>query len=48
MSFMDDYNRWMHFELIVCKSDVLTAYKAYEAWLNTQHDAKLKKLQTDY
>jgi len=30
------------------KSEALTSYKAYEAWLDMQHAAKLKRLQTDH
>jgi transposase InsO family protein len=29
------------------KSDAFSCYKQYEAWIETQHDAKIKRLQTD-
>jgi len=29
------------------KAEALTCYKVYEAWLDTQHAVKLKRLQTD-
>ena len=38
----------MHVESMVQKSDALAAYKAYKAWLNTQKDPKLRRLQTDH
>ena len=30
-----------------CKSEALTQYKNYEAWLQTQHGTRIKRLQTD-
>jgi len=42
ISFTDDHTCWSHIEPISCKAEALTCYKAYEAWLEMQHAAKLK------
>jgi len=47
VSFTDDHTCWSHIEPISCKAEALTCYKAYEAWLEMQHAAKLKWSQTD-
>jgi len=48
VSFTDDHNRWTYLETMANRSDTFTCYKQYEAWLETQHGAKLKCLQTDH
>ena len=48
ISFTDNHSWWSHVELMTHKSDMFTHYHAYEAWLQMQHGAKLKKLQTNH
>ena len=45
--FTDDHSLWTQVEPISCKNEVLTQYKSYKAWLDTQHHAKIKCLQMD-
>ena len=46
-TFTDDHTRWSRMDAMKRKSDTLTCYKNYEAWAETQHSAKLKRLQSD-
>ena len=46
-TFTDDYTRWSRVSPMKKKSDTLTCYKHYEAWAETQLNAKLKQLQSD-
>jgi hypothetical protein len=47
VSFTDDSTRYSHVELLKKKSDSFDAYKNFEAWVKTQHDAKIKRLRSD-
>src|SRR5882724_3222905 len=47
ISFTDDYSQWSQVEPMTHKSNTFVHYQAYKAWLQTQHGAKLKKLQID-
>jgi hypothetical protein len=47
VSFTDDYTRWTVIYCISQKSEVFGKYKEFEAWLNTQHDKKIKIFQSD-
>jgi len=45
--FTDDYSRYTHLYLIRHKDETYETYKAYEALVNTQYEAKIKILHTD-
>ena len=47
VSFTDDHNRWTYLVPMAKKSDAFTCYKQYEAWIEMQHGARIKRLQTD-
>ena len=46
-SFTDDATRWTEIYLLRQKSDTFAAYKRFEASLKTQHDTRIKALQSD-
>jgi hypothetical protein len=46
-SFTDDSTRWSHVKLLHGKDDTFDAYLEYEAWADTQHGAKIKRLRSD-
>ena len=48
VSFTDDYTRFTKLYLLKLKSDTFDSYQAYEAWLSTQHNTKIKHLQSDH
>ena len=45
--FTNDFTWYTHVTLLAAKFDTFDAYKAYEVWAKTQHDAKIKCLQSD-
>jgi len=47
VSFTDDATRFTHLYLLRAKSDTFDAYQKYEAWCNTQLDARVKILHSD-
>ena len=47
VSFTDDHTHWSMVKCITKKSDVVSRYKDYEAWMDTQHSCKIKILQSD-
>jgi hypothetical protein len=47
VSFTDDHNRWTYLVPMSRKNKAFGCYKQYEAWVETQHSAKIKQLQTD-
>ena len=47
VSFTDDYSRWTHLKLLAMKDETFEAYQDFEAWANTQHDAKIMHLRSD-
>ena len=47
VSFTDDYSRYTVIYLMAKKSEVFEHYLAFEAWLKTQHNARIKKLRSD-
>jgi Integrase core domain len=47
VSFTNDHSRWMYLVPMAKKSDTLHCYRQYEVWVETQHSAKLKRLQMD-
>jgi hypothetical protein len=46
-SFTDDHTRYTCLYLQSVKSDTFESYRTYEAWLQTQHNAKVKRLRSD-
>src|SRR6201999_283973 len=46
-TFTDDHSRWTVLDLLHSKDETLNAYKNFEAWASTQHNAKIKRLRTD-
>ena len=46
-SFTDDSTRWSHVKLLHGKDDTFNAYIEFEAWADTQHGAKIKRLCSD-
>jgi hypothetical protein len=46
-TFTDDHTRFTHLYLLCTKDQTFDAYKAYEAELKTQCDARIKKLRSD-
>src|SRR5262249_35725761 len=46
-SFTDDHSRYTHVWLMTAKDETFETYKAYEALLETQFSARIKKLHTD-
>lgn len=48
MSFTDDHTQYTCLYLQSAKSKTFESYKTYEAWLQTQHDAKVKRLRSDH
>jgi transposase InsO family protein len=47
VSFTDDNTRYTCVYLQSAKSNTFESYKTYEAWLQTQHNAKVKRLRSD-
>jgi hypothetical protein len=47
ISFTDDKTRLTYLRLLHQKSKARTAYKGFEAWFRTQHDARVKVLHSD-
>jgi len=48
VSFTDDYLRLTHVYPLRRKSETFSAYKTFEAWANTQLNAKVKVLHSDH
>ena len=46
VSFTDDFTLFTKLYLLKLKSDTFNSYQAYEAWLSTQHNTKIKRLQS--
>src|SRR6266850_1926582 len=47
VTFTDDYSRHTWLTAMRTKDETLAAYKAYAAWLSTQHGVKIKWLRSD-
>jgi hypothetical protein len=47
ITFTDDYSHETHVYLMATKDQALEKYKTYEAWVSTQHNAKIKSFQND-
>ena len=47
ISFTDDHSRHTRIYLLAHKGDAFQAYLLYEAWLETQYNAKIKILRSD-
>jgi hypothetical protein len=47
-SFTNDSTRWSHVKLLHGKDDTFDAYIEFEAWADTQHGAKIKRLRSDH
>jgi transposase InsO family protein len=47
VSFTNDHSRWTYLVPMTRKNNTFDCYKQYEAWVKTQHGARLKRLQTD-
>ena len=48
VSFTDDYMRYTQLYLQKAKSDMFDSYQAFEAWLLTQFNTKVKHLRSDH
>ena len=48
VTFMDDYSRYTKLTPLQSKDKTLDAYKSFAAWAQTQHGAKIKRLQSDH
>ena len=46
-SFTDDYTRYTKLYLLKAKSDTFDSYQAFEGWLATQFNTKVKRLRSD-
>ena len=46
-SFTDDYSRYTNIYFLHTKDETFDAYRTYEAWLSTQHNARIKCLRSD-
>ena len=46
-SFTDDSTHWSYVKLFHGKDDTFDAYIEFEAWADTQHGVKIKRLQSD-
>ena len=46
-SFTDDYSHGIKIKFLAKKSDTYQSYLEYKAWVEQQHDAKIKALQSD-
>jgi len=47
VSFTDDHTRYTCLYLQSAKSEMFESYKTYKAWLQTQHDTRVKRLRSD-
>ena len=47
ITFTNDFTQWTWAETMRNKSDSFSCYKQYKAWLDMQHGAKIKQLQSD-
>ena len=47
VDFTDDATRWTSISFLISKTNVLDAYKNFEAQLATEHSTKIKYLRTD-
>jgi hypothetical protein len=47
VTFTDDYSRYTKLDILRTKDEAFDAYKAYAAWAQTQHSAKIKRLRSD-
>ena len=47
VTFTNDYSHHTWLTAMHTKDETLTAYKAYAAWLSTQHGVKIKWLRSD-
>ena len=47
VSFTDDHSRYTNIYLLHSKDEAFDHYRIYEAWLSTQHNAKIKCLRSD-
>jgi hypothetical protein len=47
VTFTDDFSRYTSLTVVRSKDETLSAYKAYAAWLHTQHGVKIKRLRSD-
>ena len=48
ISFTDDHTRFTRVDILRTKDQALEAYKAFAAWAQTQHSAKIKLLRSDH
>ena len=47
VSFTDDYSRYTNVYFLTTKDEAFKSYQIYEAWLSTQHNARIKCLRSD-
>ena len=47
VSFTDDYSRYTRISILRTKDETLAAYKAFAAWVKTQHGVCIKRLRSD-
>jgi hypothetical protein len=47
IAFTDDATRYMTLTILRSKDEALDTYKAYAAWVHTQHGIHIKHLRSD-
>ena len=47
ISFTDDHSRYTNVYFLLTKDEAFNFYQAYEAWLSTQHNTRIKCLRSD-
>src|SRR6267142_598588 len=47
VTFTDDHSRYSSLTVLRTKDETLEAYKAYAAWIYTQHSVRIKRLRSD-
>jgi len=47
VSFTDDYSRYTKVYFLHTKDETFDSYRAFEAWLSTQYNAKIRRLRSD-
>jgi hypothetical protein len=47
ITFTDDHTYYTHLKILCTKDQALNAYKAFAAWVQTQHGAQIRHLRLD-
>ena len=48
ITFTDDHTQFTYINILRTKDQALNAYKAFVAWVRTQHNSKIKVLRSDH